>query len=429
MKLQNLIRVAVCALMLMFVAEGALAQKSSSKGKEEVAYPNATRKEPKPDMSEKSQRDLNKANDLIADGKDDEALALIAKVTEDKRAKPYALAFAKLLEGQVLWGKDDGVGAIAALNEAVQMDALPNSNHFDAMYQIAQLQLQEEKYADALATLDRYTRESGKNTADTQAIRANVYYRMDKFQEAAAEMTKAIGMTSEPKDSWFQILVASYFELDQYDQAAQVLQQQLAKDPQNKKLINQLATVYINADKPDQAIAVMVKAKNDGLISTGEDYLQLAKLYASGEKHKEAAAVLKEGLDKGIIQPGYEPWRLLGDVCSQADDETCAIDAYAKASPFAKDGYVDFQRGYALYYQERYPEAKQALDAALAKGGLSQEGEAYILRGDASDAAGQSAAAVADWEKAAQFPSSKQMAEQRLKIVRAGQKLARPSKK
>lgn len=38
MKLQNLIRVAVCALMLMFVAEGALAQKSGSKGKEEVAY-------------------------------------------------------------------------------------------------------------------------------------------------------------------------------------------------------------------------------------------------------------------------------------------------------------------------------------------------------------------------------------------------------
>lgn len=429
MKLQNLIRVALCALMLMFVAEGALAQKSSGKGKEEVAYPNATRKEPKPDMSEKNQRDLNKANDLIADGKDDEALALIAKVTEDKRAKPYAQAFAKLLEGQILWGKDDGAGAIAALNEAVRMDALPNSNHFDAMYQIAQLQLQEEKYADALATLDRYTRESGKNTADTQAIRANVYYRMDKFPEAAAEMTKAIGMTNEPKDSWFQILIASYFELDQYDQAAQVLQQQLAKDPQNKKLINQLATVYINADKPDQAIAVMVKAKNDGLISTGDDYLQLAKLYASGEKHKEAAAVLKEGLDKGIIQPGYEPWRLLGDVCSQADDEACAIDAYAKASPFAKDGYVDFQRGYALYYQERYPEAKQALDAALAKGGLSQEGEAYILRGDASDAAGQSAAAIADWEKAAQFPSSKQMAEQRLKIVRAGQKLARPSKK
>lgn len=429
MKLQSLIRVALCALMLMFVTDGAMAQKKSGKDKEEVAYPNATRKEPKPDMSEKSQRDLNKANDLLSDSKDDEAVELIQKVLDDKRAKPYAIAFAHLLKGQILWGKDDGNGAIAELNQAIEMDALPNANHFDAMYQVAQLQLQEEKYPESLATLDRWAREGGKNTADAQAIKANIYYRMDKFPEAAAEMTKAIGMTPEPKESWFQILIASYFELDQYDQAAQVLQQQLAKDPKNKRLINQLATVYINADKPDQAIAVMAKAKNEGLVSTSEDYLQLAKLYASGDKHKEAAVVLKEGLDKGIIESGYEPWRLLGDVCSQADDETCAIDAYAKASPFAKDGYVDFQRGYALFYQERYAEAKQALDAAIQKGGLRQEGEAYILRGDASDASGQSAAAIADWEKATQFPSSKQMADQRLKIVRSGQKLARPAKK
>jgi tetratricopeptide (TPR) repeat protein len=242
-------------------------------------------------------------------------------------------------------------------------------------------------------------------------------------------MKKALSMAEKPNDSWNQILMASYFELGQYDQAAQMVQAQLAKDPTNKKLVNQLATIYIQADKLPQALQVMADAKAKGLVSTSDDYLQLAKLYANADKPKDAAATMREGFEKGVVTPSYESYKLLGDVCNQAEEDACAIDGYSKASPLAKDGNVDYQLGYLLYYSNKSADAVEAMTRAISRGGLRQEGEAYLLRGDAENDLDRTSAAMADWQKAAGYPSTKTMAEQRMKAVKGGTKLKRPAKK
>jgi tetratricopeptide (TPR) repeat protein len=223
--------------------------------------------------------------------------------------------------------------------------------------------------------------------------------------------------------------MASYFELEQYDEAAQLTREQLAKDPTNKKLVNQLATIFIQADKPQQALDVMAKAKADGLITTSEDYLQLAKLQSAADKPKDAAATMKEGFAKGILQANYDNYKLQGDVCMQAEDDACAIEGYTKASPMATDGNVDYQLGYLQFYADHSREAIAALDRAIQKGSLRQEGEAYLLRGDAKNDLDQSAAAMADWQKAAGYPSTRSMADQRIKAARGGVKIQHGRKK
>ena len=242
-------------------------------------------------------------------------------------------------------------------------------------------------------------------------------------------MKKAIAARSEPKESWNQILMASLFELDQYDEAAKVVKEQLAKNPKDIKLLKQLATIYVNNDQYPQAIEVLSKAKNEGLIASSEDYLQLTKLYANADKPKEAAATLREGITKGIVSENFETNKLLGDVCSQAEDDACAIEAYGKASAQSTDGNIDYQLGYMLFYSERNAEAKVALERAIKRGGLRQEGEAYVLLGDIESYSGNDAAALAAWRKAEGFPSAKTMAAQRIKAVQSGVKLKRTGKK
>ena len=301
MRFPSSVRAAVCALALVFSA-GAFAQgmgggsiqatpkdksakeKAAKPAKGENKYPNATRKEPKLDMSSGDQKDLNKAADLINDNKNDEAEPIVQKVLSNEKASKYAQAFAHTLQAQIYYEKDKSADAIAEYKKAVDMDALPNDAHFQTIYQIAQLQVQDEKYADALVSLDQWQKLSGSDTAEELALKANAYYRTDKFQDAVDTMKKALAMTDKPSDSWTQILMASYFALNQYDQAAQVVQQQMAKNPSNKKLLNQLATIYIQADKPQQALDLMAKAKSQGLITTSDDYMQLAKLQAVGRQ-------------------------------------------------------------------------------------------------------------------------------------------------
>ncbi len=426
MKFLKLAPIALCAAVLLFSSSAVLAKKSP---KAENDYPNATRSEPKAEMSSREQRDLSKAADLVNDGKDDEALPLIQKALENEKIGPYANAFAQQLLGRVYWDQEKEEEALAATAKAVDLDALPNNAHFALMYQLAQMQVQIEKYAEALKTLDRFKKETGSETADQIALLGNIYYRLDKFQEAADTMKRAIAASDEAKESWSQVLMASLFELDQYGEAAKVLQAQLAKKPDDVKLITQLAKVYINDDKYPQAIEVLSKAKEKGLITSSDDYIQLAKLYANAEKPKEAATTLKEGMDKGVVASDYENTKLLGDVCSQAEDDPCAIDAYKKASAQSKDGNADYQLGYLLFYADRGAEAKTALESALSKGGLRQEGEAYILLGDVDSYASDDKGALAAWQKAESFPSTKTMAEQRIKATRSGVKLKHTSRK
>jgi predicted Zn-dependent protease len=446
MRSPSFVRAAVCALSLLLSA-GVFAQgmgggsvtatpkdkadkgKASKPGKSENKYPNATRKEPKLDMSASDQKDLNKAADLINDSKNDEAEPLVQKVIASEKASKYAQAFAHQLQAQIDWEKDKSADAIAEYRKAIEMDSLPNDAHFQVLYQIAQLQVQDEKYADALTTLDQWEKQTGATTADELALKANAYYRTDKFQDAVNTMKKAISMSDKPSDTWTQILMASYFELNQYDQAAQVVQEQMQKNPTDKKLLNQLATIYIQADKPQQALDLMAKAKSQGLITTSEDYMQLAKLQAAADKYKDASVTLKEGIDKGVLKPSFEVYKLQGDICTQAEEDACAIEAYTKASPQAKDGNIDYQLGYLLFYSDRSKDAAEALGRAITKGGLRQEGEAYLLRGDAENDLNQTSAATADWQKASGYPSTKTMAEQRLKAAKGGVKIKRAEKK
>jgi tetratricopeptide (TPR) repeat protein len=426
MKFFKLARIALCATVLVFSAS---ALQAANKDKPKDEYPNATRSEPKASMTSREQRDLSKATDLVNDGKDDEALPLIEKALDNKKIGAYAEAFAQQLLARIYWDQEKEDQAIAATKRAIELDSLPNNAHYGLMYQLAQFQVQTEKYDDALATLARFKKETGSESADQLALLGNIYYRLDKYQEAADTMKKAIAASTEPKESWNQILMASLFELDQYDEAAKVVKEQLAKNPKDIKLLKQLATIYINDDKYPQAIEVLSKAKNDGLIASSEDYMQLAKLYANADKPKDAAATLKEGMAKGVVPASFEANKLLGDVCSQAEDDACAIEAYGKASAQATDGNIDYQLGYMLFYSERNAEAKQALERAIKRGGLRQEGEAYVLLGDIESYSNNDAAALAAWQKAEAFPSAKTMAAQRIKAVRSGVKLKRTSKK
>lgn len=424
MKFSKRLLAAICASGLL-LATGAFA-----KDKKVVnEYPNATRAEPKIDMSAGDQRDLNKATELVNDGKSAEAKPVLEKVIANDHASKYAQAFAHQLMAQVYWDGDKGDEAIAEYKKAIAFDAMPNAQHFQLIYALAQTQLQQEKYQDTLATLTEWEKLTGKQSADELAVKANAYYRTEQFQPAVDSMKKALSMSDKPADSWTQILMASYFELNQYDQAAEVVQHQLDKDPGNKKLVNQLATIYIQGDKPQKALDLMAKAKSQGQITTSEDYVQLAKLQASAEKPKDAAATLKEGFAKGIVQSSYDTSKLLGDVCTQAEDDACAIEGYSKASPMAKDGNVDYQLGYMLFYSNKSKDAVDALNRAITKGGLRQEGEAYLLRGDAENDLDQNTAAMADWNKAAAHSSTKTMAEQRIKAAKGGVKVQRAKKK
>jgi len=257
--MRTLLRMIMCITVALLLSTGAAFGKTEEKKVNE--YPNAKRAEPKLDMSAGTQKDLNKALDLVNSNKYDEAEPLIRKVLDDSKASKYAHALALEAEGQIASGKQDDAAAIKNFRDAYALDALPNSQQFQVLYNVAILQIQAEKYDDALQTLSEWFKVTGAQKAEAYALQGNAYYRLDKFQEAVDSIKKALSLSDKPSDSWYQILMASYAELNQYDEAAKVLEQQLAKNPNDVKLTTQLASVYVKGKQDQKAVDLLVAAK------------------------------------------------------------------------------------------------------------------------------------------------------------------------
>lgn len=340
-----------------------------SSKKPENMYPNATREEPKAKGAAKLQTKLQKLVDVY--NKDDFAKtrAQADELLANPAATDYDKAVASQLASQAAYNLDDMPGTIAYLKQAVQLNALDNNNHYQLMYMLAGLQLQEDQLADGIATLDRYFAETKSQKPEELALKGQALYQQEKYAEAIPVLKQAIESSPEPKDNWQQLLMASYAEAGQAGEATQMAEKIAAKSPGDKKAQMNLASVYLQADKYDQAAAILEKLRNSGQMTDEKEYRQLYTTYANMDgKEKEVIAVINDGMQKGVLKPDQQTYLALAQSYYYSDQIPPAIEAWQKAAPLSKDGETYLNLAKVLWQEDRIPEAKQAAKSALEKG-------------------------------------------------------------
>jgi tetratricopeptide (TPR) repeat protein len=340
-----------------------------SSKKQENLYPNATREEPKAKGAAKLQSKLQKLIDIY--NKDDYAATRTQadELLANPAATDYDKAVAAQLASQAAYNLDDMPGTIAYLKQAVQLNALDNNGHYQLMYMLAGLQLQEDQLADGIATLDRYFAETKSQKPEELALKGQALYQQEKYAEAIPVLKQAIESSPEPKDNWQQLLMASYAEAGQSGEAIQVAEKIAAKSPGDKKAQMNLASVYLQADKYDQAAAILEKLRSSGQMTDEKEYRQLYTTYANMDgKEKEVIAVINDGMQKGVLKPDQQTYLALAQSYYYSDQIPPAIEAWQKAAPLSKDGETYLNLAKVLWQENRIPEAKQAAKSALEKG-------------------------------------------------------------
>ena len=414
---------ATAALLLASSIPSALARDSdATKGKPEVQYPNATRVAPKLDLtSEKDQKSLNEGLDAVAAGDKAKAEQVLQPIADGSKSK-YAQALALQGLATIKYNDGDYKGAIALLQRSLALGVMPNDTYFQLQYELAQFQLAAEQYQPALDTLAHWRAEGKKETAQSYALEGNADYRLGKYPAAIAAIKKADTLTDKPEASWNQILMASYSESGQGDQAAQVAQQQLAANPNDPDALNNAVAVLMQAQKNPEAIALMEKARAAGAFKTEANYVNLAKLYlitaqASSEPKQDAqkaVQVLDEGTRTGLVTPTADNDMLLGEADELADDIDKAVAAYRKAMPSAKDGEAALRAGSLSLTQSKYSQAKELIQQGIDKG-VKHQGTAYMLLADSERGLKNKPAAIAAMKLAAQQPETAEKAKAWLK--------------
>jgi len=332
-------------------------------------YPDATRTSPETKATAKVTPKLKKMMELYDADKPAEARAIADEVIANSAANAYEHAFAAQIGAQIAYEAEDNAAAMAYLSKALEFNGLDNNGHFGAMLMLAQLQLQEDQYADSLTTIDRFLSETKTSKPEHLVIKGNALYRLEKYPEAATVLKQAIDATAEPRADWMQLLMATYAESGNTAEAAKMAEQVAAKNPSDKRAQMNLAVVYLQGDMYDKAAAVLEKMRSAGQLTEDKDYRQLYSAYLNLEgKEKQAAGVINDGIVKGILKPDFQTYLALAQSYYFSDQAGPAIDAYKKAAPLAPDGEAYLNLARVLWQEDRIAEAREAARQAIAKG-------------------------------------------------------------
>src|SRR5690606_29606716 len=235
--------------------------------KPEPKYPNATRVEPEVKPSRSVNKQLTRMYELTQkEGKESEVRDLAEEILAHSKASAYDRAIANQTLAYQAMDEDNYGKAIQYLQNAISENALPNDTHFSMMLQVAQMQQAEDQLAAADETVKRLMEETRADGPEFSGLRGSIKYQQDDCVGAVPLIKDALAKSEakgvKPQSAWPQILIACYADMELPDEAIKFAKQQLAADPDNKTLIRNLSTVYLQAEKYAEATALLEDAKN-----------------------------------------------------------------------------------------------------------------------------------------------------------------------
>jgi tetratricopeptide (TPR) repeat protein len=259
----------------------------------------------------------------------------------------YEKAFAYQLAGNAAADLGDEAKSADYFKKALDANGLDNNSHYQVMYNLAVVQYGQERYPEALTTLDRFLAETKSDKPEHQSLRAGILASMDRNEEASK----------------------IYADL-------------LAKHPDDMKVRMNAVAAYQRAEQYDKANALLDEAQKKGLLTDSKQYMSLANGYINAKKNKEAMAVINDGMTKGVLSPSPDLAKSLMVLAQNAyfsGSDKDAIELYGKAAPMAADGEAYLNLAKILRDQGKVTEAKAAAQSALDKGVKKPEDARKIL--------------------------------------------------
>jgi lipopolysaccharide biosynthesis regulator YciM len=385
---------------------------------EEAQYPKATRADPKMVASDFNDK-LAKIDDEVKGKKNDDALAGAQEILNNPKASGADRAMAAYYAGFAAMDKNgnDYSQTIAFFQRAISENALPNNVHYAVMLNVAQMQLNEQKYADALVTAERFLSETQSDDVKAYAVEGNSQYRLGHYPEAVAALKKVLGTSTDAVDNnnVVQMLIASYQEMKQPNEAVALAEQLAAKNPDDKNAQMIVASIYAGANQPEKASAIFDRLRSKGMLTESKDYQTGYRLLDQiGGRAKDIIALINEGLDKKILTPSPEVYSLLGQSYYDSQQTPQAIAAWEKGAALSQDGDISLNIAKVHNQEQQWAAAKTAAHQALDKG-LEHPGEAWLEIGVAEAGLGNKAARAAAYREAAKDPETRAQANKALK--------------
>jgi tetratricopeptide (TPR) repeat protein len=377
--------------------------------------------EPKGEMTMKTMKRLQKVREL-AEKKDwPGALAELDEIAAGEYVNPYEKA--KIFEARagVHFAMNQGDEVVKDLEQALALEALGKQERLDATFNLAQSYFMLERFSESADAFARWAKEAENPEPKQNYLIASAFAQAKRYEEALPYANKAIEESSgKAPEPWFVLLASLHYELKHEKELAEV-QQQLATAYPKKEHLLLLSQTYADMGDDAKALATLEQLNAKGKLTEGKEIVALATLYQRTGAPLKGAALLEKGMRDGKVDKTSESLEALA-VCyiagKDADKAKAALDA---AGEEAGSGEVYFQLARLHAQREQWTDARDAVAAAIQKGGLSSAGDAQLLLGISHYNTKRKDAALASLTEAKRHgPAAAKCADAWIKVVKSG---------
>ncbi|MCS0353652.1 tetratricopeptide repeat protein [Vibrio diabolicus] len=367
-----------------------------------------------PELSDRTFRTVNKVQELIATEKYSDAISKLNSALGSTKKKKYDRAVLLQQMGFLYSLKDDYPKAAKYFAEALKLDALPVPVAQQVRYSLAQLYLAEGKFKQSVNTMNEWFKIAETTEEKPQAhayiTLASAYIQLEDYRNAIPPTKKAIAMTKNPSESWYQLLMSAHYELKQFKSVASVLKILTTKYPQNKRYWTQLSGIYMELKQERNALSTLEMAYKMGLLDGEKEYLRLVNFQAYQGVPFRAAKTLQNLIDEGRVERNATNLEKLGSFWQQAQELGHAIDVYQQAYNLAPAAKTQIKIARLMILDKQYTEATKFAQNSAPDAKHDQKAELSYIRGMAYFELNQPTNALKAMKSATQSPDMKAVA-------------------
>ena len=261
----------------------------------------------------------------------------------------------------------------------------------DTHYTLAQLYMMQENYPFAARQLEKWMAGSDVVTNDGKVLLAQVYYELERKDEALVLVNQAIDSAEVkgaiPKENWWLLQKILYYEKDgdknyNYKKVVATLKKLITHYPKHIYW-HQLGGMYGQMEENSHRLASLDILYLDKALTKSRDLLSLAYLYLGADVPYKAAQIIEQGIEQKIIESSAKNLEVLGNAWQQARETEKALEPLKQAAEKSDTGQTWARLAMVYLDLDKNTQAVKAARSALKKGQLKHPSYTQMTLGNA----------------------------------------------
>ena len=365
---------------------------------------------------------ITKAQEMLEDENERGALQLLNRLYNPDKLTEYEQANVLNYIGFIHYNMDQFREAISTYEKLLRIPSLELQMAKQTTFTVAQLLTMEEKYFEALRTLDKWFILETNPPANPFILKAQLYYHLKRYPEMVEPIENAMRVArsrNKPvKENWYGLLNFAYYQQENY-QKVRDIQKILLETWPKKRYWKSLAGAFTELGQDEKLIYAYDAAFTQGMLDTEAEFVTMAQLYLQAEVPYKAARLLDEKMSSGVLAKNEKNYRLLSQAWTLSMEDEKSIPALKAAANMATHGELDARLANAYLNIGEYGSCVTSAKNALRKGNLKSPDYAQISLGMCLYNQRKYGAAEDSFNKAAKVPRSRRTSSQWIRVIKA----------